>query len=249
MKTKFSVSSPTIAALIVVAVTAFPVFAGPTSTPTGGSVDPNFSTLTVGTAPARFKVDVNGILTNPVNTKPLTVSDAQGLLVTAGSGDFAVTNGGNVSNDGNLDVGDDADVNGDATAFNLNAWSTVKGSTIEGTYRVKGSTIGDYVNGVQYWQTIGAGAAKNYPGTTLKCPFGQIAMTCNYAAYSDTANCATGSASVQTNNVIATRIMLEPQGGGWGSPKNGGWCNATLKNTGGSTICGLVAVECWNPNG
>lgn len=251
MKNKFSISSTAIAAFLVVGLTAIPVLAtGPVSTPVGGNVDPKFSTLSVGTgSPAGFNVDASGILSNPVGTKPLTIKDAQGLLVTAGGGNLMVATGGDVSNSGNLSVGNDADVSGDATAFNLNAWSTVEAPYITGTYHVKGLEIGDYVNGVALWATIGAGSTRDYPGTTLKCPTGQIAMTCNYEAFSDIANCPFGAASVQTNNVIATRIRLEPQGGGWGTPKSGGYCNATLKNTGGSTICGLVEVECWNPNG
>ncbi len=250
MQNKQSFTGVTVAALLLLTVTAIPAFAAPSSTPTGGNVDPLFSTLAVGTgSPAGLKIDTAGILSNPSPFKPLTVNDGQGFLVTAGSGTLSVSNGGNVSGSGNLSVGQDATISQDATAFNLNAWSTVQAPYLTGTYHVKGVEIGAYTNGVFYSATINAGSTRDYPGTTLKCPSGQIAVACNFAAYSDVANCGTGTASVQTNNVVPTRILLEPQGGGWGTPKGGGWCNATLKNTGGSQICGVVSLKCWNPNG
>lgn len=254
MKNAFSISSTTVAALIILSAGALPVLAGPSGTPTSGNVDPKFSTLTVGTgSPAGFKADATGVLSNPDNTKPFMITDAQGLLVTAGGGNLAVSSGGNVSNSGNLDVGNDADVNGDATAFNVNAWSTAQAPFVTSTYHMKGVEIGKYTWSKFIYSTINAGAAKNYPSslpsTFLTCPQGNIAVACNYAAYSDVANCGSGNPSVQSNNVVATKIMLEPQGGGWGVPKSGGYCNATLKNTGATQICGMVSVECWDPNG
>lgn len=251
MKKTFSISSTTIAALFVVGVTAIPVLAtGPAGTPVSGNVDPKFSTISVGTgSTAGFTVDSSGILSNPSAGKPLTVSDGQGLLVSAGSGNFLVMSGGNVSNDGTLSVGSDADVSGDATAFNVNAWSEVKAPYLTGTYHVKGVEIGKYTWSKFLYQTINAGTAKNFPSslpsTYLTCPDGNIAVACNYRAFSDVSNCGTGSASVQSDNVVATKVMLEPKGGG----VTGGYCNATLKNTGGTQICGLVSVECWNTNG
>ena len=251
MKKTFSLSGTTIAALFVVSVTAIPVLAtGPAGTPVSGNVDPKFSTLGVGTgSPVGFSVDSSGILSNPAAGKPLTGSDGQGLLVNAGSGSFNVMNGGNVSNDGTLSVGSDADVSGDATAYNVNAWDTVTGQYLTGTYHVKGYEIGKYTWSKFLYQTINAGTAKNFPSslpsTFLTCPDGNIAVACNYRAFSDVANCGTGSASVQSDNVVATKVMLEPKGGG----VTGGYCNATLKNTGGAQICGLVSVECWNTNG
>ncbi len=255
MKNKFSISSSTLAALLVVGFTVLPVLAtGPSGSPVSGNVDPHFSTMTVGTgSPVGFRIDSSGILSNPVATQPLTISDAQGLLVTAGGGNLTVSNGGNVSNSGTLNVGSDANVSGDATAFDLNAWINVKAPFVTGTSHVKGAEIGAYTWSKFIYATINAGAAKNYPSALpssfLTCPNGNIAIACNYEAFSDVANCGSGTASVQSNNVIATKIMLEPQGGGWGVPKSGGWCNATLKNTGGSQICGMVSVECWDPNG
>jgi len=241
-----------VAALIVVGMSgAVPVLAtGPTGAPVAGNVNPQFSSLAVGTGVnPGLNVNNNGILSNQIVAKPLTVSDNQGFLVTAGPGNFKVTNGGDMSNDGTLDVGSDANVNGDATAFDVNAWSTVKAPNITGTFHVKGVEIGAYTTGEFLYTTINAGASKNFTSANLTCPNGQIAMTCNYEAFSDVANCGTGSASVQSNNVQATKIRLTPQGGGWGTPKAGGYCNATLKNTGGSQICGMVEVDCWDPNG
>lgn len=254
MKNKFSFPSTTFAALIVLGVTAIPVLAGPSAIPVSGNVEPKFSTMTVGTgSPAGFTVDSSGILSNPDASLPLKITDSKGLLVTAGAGTFSVLSGGDVSNDGSLSVGGDAGISGDATAYDVNAWSTIKAPFVESTYHMKGVEIGDYVLTKFIYATIGAGTARNYPSSLpsdyLTCPNGNIAVACNYDAFSDIANCGTGTATVQSNDVVATKVYLEPQGGGWGTPKSGGYCNVTLKNTAATTICGRASVKCWDPNG
>lgn len=70
-----------VAAISIVGVTSFQAFAaGPGSAPTGGNVDPSFTTLTVG-SPAALTVSSSGNITNPTAGTGVTVNDTDGLAV------------------------------------------------------------------------------------------------------------------------------------------------------------------------
>ncbi len=84
----FKVAAPSIAALAVVALTTFTVFAQPSSTPTGGNVDARFDTIGVGVLGSEnLLIDSSGYISNPGTNAGGTVgfNDPDGVTSTTTS--------------------------------------------------------------------------------------------------------------------------------------------------------------------
>lgn len=213
MKHPFSLVAPTIAAVTVVSLTALTVFAaGPTSTPTGGNVDANFNSLSIGPIGAETLLlnSAGQLSTKAGDFNPVLVNDTYGLRLESTVKGFesicassSCTGAGNFISDGNSGIS--AYANG--------------GSGIGGSFY--GTFLGGFGSGTGPGSTglSGNGAAKGVAGTATAGTGGEFTGT-TYGVQA-TASAAGGIGVAGTSNGVAGAGVIGTSSGNNGKGMQG----------------------------
>lgn len=177
---------------------------------------------------------LQGVISNPLVSGPVTVQDPDGLKVI---NDLYVTG--------------DADVTNNLTASNGDFTYNLDGTYISG-YHLKVDRLGDGTWNKFWYKTISAGNTGDFSGDDASCYDGDVAIACQYYAFRESSDaataskCSSGTDGAISDDVIATKFVQVP---GWDNPSTGGYCQVRLKNTRASgTICGVVKTICLKLN-